>query len=141
MALKFQLAQVRIVLMATLISASYKLGLEGEQGRSWIFQQEDHQTLMITSAVKQKGLLMLLKAPFAISSLFFSPHIFPFLPTPVLLGSTGGNTRLLMNYSDTLLHDEYPLKIPTGLYSFSTYFASQLVVSATTENISRQHWL
>lgn len=66
------------------------------------------QTLIITSVVEQKDLLMLLNGPFAISRLFFFPDIFPFLLTPVLLASTRGNTRQLMNYSDTLLHHEYP---------------------------------
>lgn len=98
------------------------------------------QTLIITSVVEQKDLLMLLNGPFAISRLFFF-QIFPFLLTPVLLASTRGNTRQLMNYSDTLLHHEYPPQIPTGLHSFSTYFMSLLVVSATAENTPRQHWL
>lgn len=78
---------------------------------------------------------MMLKDPFAISSFFF----FPFLSTSVLLASTGGKKRPLVKYSDTLLHHEYPFKILTISILFPHNSVPQLVVSATTENIPRQH--
>lgn len=58
------------------------------------------QTLIVTSAVEWKDLLMLLLFPGYFQVIFFL--------TAVLLASTRANTRPLMNYSDTLLYHEYP---------------------------------